>query len=60
MWVDTITEGWWRFMAAWRKEEEDSARLRQEKKEANETWKVVALQGSIEPSKHRRLASKTT
>ena len=35
--IDTITEKWWRFMAAWIKEEEDAARLRQEKKEANET-----------------------
>ena len=32
--VETVKEGWWRFMAAWRKEEKDAARLRQEKREA--------------------------
>ena len=47
-------------MAAWRKDKEDAARLCYEKKEANENWKVVALQGSIETLKHHRLAPKTT
>ena len=34
VWVDTVTEGERRFMAAWRKEEVDAARHRQEKGEA--------------------------
>ena len=34
VWVDMIIEGRRRFMAAWRKEEEDAARHRQEKREA--------------------------
>ena len=34
MWVETVTEGGRRFMAAWRKEEVDVARHRQEKREA--------------------------
>ena len=45
VWVEAVTEGGWRFMAAWREEEEDAARHRQEKREAtrlescNRTWK---------------------
>ena len=31
MWVETVTEGGWRFMAAWRKEEVDAARHRQKR-----------------------------
>ena len=34
VWVETVTEGGRRFMAAWRKEEIDAARHRQEKREA--------------------------
>ena len=34
VWVETVTEGVRRFMAAWRKEEVDAARHRQEKREA--------------------------
>ena len=34
VWVETVMEGGRRFMAAWRKEEVDSARHRQEKREA--------------------------
>ena len=34
VWVGAVTEGGRRFMAAWRKEEEDAARHRQEKREA--------------------------
>ena len=34
VWVETVTEGGRRFMAAWRKEEVDTARHRQEKREA--------------------------
>ena len=31
-WVEAVTEGGRRFMAAWRQEEEDAARHRQEEK----------------------------
>ena len=34
VWVEAVTEGGQRFMAAWREEEEDAARRRQEKREA--------------------------
>ena len=34
VWVETVTEGGRRFMVAWRKEEVDAARHRQEKREA--------------------------
>ena len=40
-------------MAAWRKLEVDAARHCQEKREANETKKVVSLlRESVEPAKH--------
>ena len=48
-------------MAAWRKEEEDPARHRQEKREANKTWKIVIVHGSsVEPPKRRHLALLTS
>ena len=34
VWVEAVAEGGRRFMAAWRQEEEDAARHRQEKREA--------------------------
>ena len=34
VWVETVTEGGRRIVAAWRKEEENAARQRQEKREA--------------------------
>ena len=34
VWVEAVTEGGRRFMAAWRAKEEDAARYRQEKREA--------------------------
>ena len=40
VWVDTVTEGGRRFMAAWRKEEVDAARLRQKKREATRRGKL--------------------
>ena len=47
MWVETVTEGGRRFVAAWRKEEVDAARHRQEKREATRR-KVVIAHGSVE------------
>ena len=43
-------------MAGWRKEEVDAARHHQEKREANETRKVVMVNGSVEPAKRHQLA----
>ena len=39
-WVEAVTEGGRRFMAAWRQEEEDAARHRQEKREATRLGKL--------------------
>ena len=47
VWVEAVTEGGRRFMAAWRKEEVDAARHRQEEREAD-TGKVVIVHGSVE------------
>ena len=50
MWVETVAEGGRRFTAAWRKEEVDAARHRQEKREAARLgkFKVVTAHGSVE------------
>ena len=40
VWVEAVTEGGRRFMAAWRQEEEDAARYRQEKREATRLGKL--------------------
>ena len=42
VWVETVTEGGRRFMAAWRKEEVDAARLRQEKRVATRLGKFLS------------------
>ena len=47
VWVEAVTEGGRRFMAAWREEEEDAARHRQEKREATR-GKVAIGHGSVE------------
>ena len=39
VWVETATEGGRRFMSAWREEEEDAARHREEKTEATRLGK---------------------
>ena len=39
-WVKAVTEGGRRFMAAWRQEEEDATRHRQEKREATRLGKL--------------------
>ena len=41
VWVETGAEGGRRFMAAWRKEEVDAARHRQEKREATRLEKLL-------------------
>ena len=42
VWVDKVTEGGRRFMAAWSKEEVDATRHRQEKREATRLGKLVS------------------
>ena len=42
VWVETVTEGGRRFMAAWRKEELDATRNRQEKREATRLGKLLS------------------
>ena len=45
VWVETVTEGGRRFMAAWRKEEVDAARHRQEKREATGLGNLLSQTG---------------
>ena len=42
VWVETVTEGGRRFMAAWRKEEVDAASHRQEKRDATRLGKSLS------------------
>ena len=42
VWVETVPEGGRRFMAAWRKEEVDAARHRQEKREATRLGNLLS------------------
>ena len=42
VWVEAVTKGGRRFMAAWREEEEDAARHRQEKREATRLGKLLS------------------
>ena len=41
VWVETVAESGRRFMAAWRKEEVDAARHRQEKREGHDDWSGI-------------------
>ena len=43
VWVETVTEGGWRFMAAWRKEEIYAARHREDKREATRLLLLLLL-----------------
>ena len=45
VWVETFTEGGRRFMAAWKKEEVDAARHRQEKREATRLGNLLSQTG---------------
>ena len=42
MWVETVAEGGWRFMAAWRKQEVGAARYRQKKRESTGLGKLFS------------------
>ena len=48
VWVEAVTEGGRRFMAAWRKEEEDAAKHRQERREATRLGKFLSHTLSVE------------
>ena len=49
VWVEAVTEGGRRLMAAWREEEEDAARHRQEKREATRLGKLQShTEASVE------------
>ena len=41
VWVEAVTEGGRRFMAAWREKEEDAARYLQQKREATRLGKLL-------------------
>ena len=45
VWVETVTEGGRRFMAAWRKEAVDAVRHRQEKREATRLGNLLSETG---------------
>ena len=47
VWVGTVTEGGRRFIAAWRKEEVDAARHRQEKREATRLGNSLLSQTGV-------------
>ena len=47
VWVETVTEGGRRFMAAWRKEEVDATRHRQEKREATRLGNLLSQTGVV-------------
>ena len=60
VWVETVTEGGRRFMAAWREEEEDAARHPPGEQRGNETGKVAIAHGSVgqeKPQKENRANS---
>ena len=56
VWVETVTEGGRRFMAAWRKEEVDAARHRQEKREATRLGKLLSHTEAYNFEKEQPLA----
>ena len=56
VWVGTVTEGGRRFMAAWRKEEVDAARHRQEKREATRLGNLLWQTGVQNVAKSHPLA----
>ena len=47
VWVETVTEGGRRSMAAWREEEVDAARHRQEKREATRLGNLLSQTGVV-------------
>ena len=45
VWVETVTEGGWKFMAAWGEEEVDATRHRHEKREATRLGNLLSQTG---------------
>ena len=60
VWVEAVTEGGRRFMAAWREEEDDAARHRQEKREATRLGKLQSHTEAWNVTKRHPLASPTS
>ena len=60
VWVETVTEGERRFMAAWRKEEVDAARHRQGKREARGLEKLLSHTEAYNFAKRHPLAESTS
>ena len=56
VWVKPVAEGGRRFMAAWRKEEVDAARHRQEKREATKLAKLLSYKEALNFAKRHPLA----
>ena len=56
VWVETVTEGGRRSMAAWRKEEVDAARHRQEKREPTRLGTLLSQTGVYNFAKPHPLA----
>ena len=56
VWVEAVTEGGRRFMAAWREEEEDAARHRLEKREATRLGKLQSHTEAYNVAKQHPLA----
>ena len=56
VWVETVTEGGRGFMAAWREEEADAARHRQEKREATRLGKLFSHTEAQKSAKRHPLA----
>ena len=56
VWVEAVTEGGRRFMAAWREEEENTARHRQEKREATRLGKLQSHTEALNFAKRHPLA----
>ena len=56
MWFETVTEGGRRFMTAWKKEEVNAARHRQEKREATRPGKSLSHTETLNFAKRHLLA----
>ena len=56
VWVETVTEGGRRFMAAWKKEEVDVARHRHEKRDATRLRNLLSQTGVLNSAKPHPLA----
>ena len=56
VWVEAVTEGGRRLVAAWREEEEDAARHHQEKREATRLGKLLSHTEALNFAKRHPLA----